>query len=358
MRPILRFWRAYGDALGLVGLAAALFAVATNTQTGWLFLFCAFLLAAIGLHLGMGWRELRGVEIRLVGVSPARPKVGEECEWTFSVTAPRALFRYPLIVEVPPLPFEEAAKGRFRGVDSSPQLVRCMLTASRRGPVLPGEIKLSVQSWAPFAWFATRREIVVALDEVLIYPTGPSLHAQFQGQGSGSQGATALSRRNGTWGDLRSLREYAPGDDPRSVHWPTTARLGRLVVREHAQEASQSLRVLLDLQSDSPAEAFEEMIGWTASLLDWGNRQNLLIELWTNAASSAFAPASGDPLEVLARAHPRVPLSELPDFSQDSALAISLRSAAARPPVGLWSFPSHNPESDFRRALGRLGQRS
>ena len=30
-----------------------------------------------------------------------------------------------------------------------------------------------------------------------------------------------------------SLREYAPGDDPRQIHWRTTARLGRLVVREH-----------------------------------------------------------------------------------------------------------------------------
>ena len=32
-----------------------------------------------------------------------------------------------------------------------------------------------------------------------------------------------------------SLREYVVGDDPRLVHWPTSARMGTLMIREHVE---------------------------------------------------------------------------------------------------------------------------
>ena len=35
-----------------------------------------------------------------------------------------------------------------------------------------------------------------------------------------------------------SMREYVDGDDPRLIHWPTTARIGTLMVREHVEVAA------------------------------------------------------------------------------------------------------------------------
>ena len=64
------------------------------------------------------------------------------------------------------------------------------------------------------------------------------------------------------------MREYAVGDDLRLVHWPSTARVGQLVVRHNVDTAQPYTVVLADLRpSDYSAETFEEAIDVTASLV-------------------------------------------------------------------------------------------
>lgn len=54
-------------------------------------------------------------------------------------------------------------------------------------------------------------------------------------------------------GDLvRSVRPYASGDAPRLVHWPSSARLGELVVRELEPPAPVGQAVALDLRDLGP----------------------------------------------------------------------------------------------------------
>ena len=65
-----------------------------------------------------------------------------------------------------------------------------------------------------------------------------------------------------------SLREYVAGDDPRQVHWKSTARTGTLMVREHVDTSQPTIAVLLDacaaVWSD---EAFEHAVEVTASIV-------------------------------------------------------------------------------------------
>src|SRR5690606_29676660 len=42
------------------------------------------------------------------------------------------------------------------------------------------------------------------------------------------------------------IREYRPGDEPRSIHWRTTARRNELMVREFRESRDRHLIVLLD----------------------------------------------------------------------------------------------------------------
>lgn len=53
-------------------------------------------------------------------------------------------------------------------------------------------------------------------------------------------------RKRGTGGELDSLREYVAGDDTRQIHWRTSARRGKLVVRTDRMERSQNIFLVLD----------------------------------------------------------------------------------------------------------------
>lgn len=68
--------------------------------------------------------------------------------------------------------------------------------------------------------------------------------------------------------DLRALREYVVGDEPRHLHWKATARTGQLMVREYVDPAQPWSLIMLDDRAAalSPA-AFEEAVEIVASLL-------------------------------------------------------------------------------------------
>jgi uncharacterized protein (DUF58 family) len=64
-----------------------------------------------------------------------------------------------------------------------------------------------------------------------------------------------------------SLREYVQGDDPRMIHWPTTARMGSLMIREHVELRRPEFTVVLDTATDiAPPDDFEEMVDVVASV--------------------------------------------------------------------------------------------
>ena len=60
-----------------------------------------------------------------------------------------------------------------------------------------------------------------------------------------------VGRDNAAWGWL--MRALV-GDDPRLVHWPTSARMGTLMIREHVELRRPEFTVLLDA-ADSVADA-------------------------------------------------------------------------------------------------------
>ncbi|NLT53883.1 MAG: DUF58 domain-containing protein [Actinomycetales bacterium] len=68
--------------------------------------------------------------------------------------------------------------------------------------------------------------------------------------------------------DFRSLREYVVGDEPRHLHWKSTARTGQLMVREFLDPQQPRLVVLLDTRAEAlDPRAFEEAVEVAASLV-------------------------------------------------------------------------------------------
>jgi uncharacterized protein (DUF58 family) len=54
-------------------------------------------------------------------------------------------------------------------------------------------------------------------------------------------------RMRGDGTEFERMRDYRPGDDPRGVDWKSTARLGRLIVREMGCERNQNVLFLIDM---------------------------------------------------------------------------------------------------------------
>ncbi len=81
----------------------------------------------------------------------------------------------------------------------------------------------------------------------MIYPPLvrlPPLHIP-EGQRGGLSRANLLQQH--ATPSVGGLREYAPGDPPSHIHWPTVARTQRLIVKEFDQERAGALWIALDL---------------------------------------------------------------------------------------------------------------
>lgn len=67
---------------------------------------------------------------------------------------------------------------------------------------------------------------------------------------------------------FHALRDYVPGDDRRNIHWKTTARVGKLMVRQFEETRRAHLLLVLDLDDDAWAseDEFEAGVSGAASL--------------------------------------------------------------------------------------------
>jgi uncharacterized protein (DUF58 family) len=73
--------------------------------------------------------------------------------------------------------------------------------------------------------------------------------------------------RKGHGSDLYNLRQYQAGDDSRTIHWLSTARTSKLMVRETEAEDQRRVTLLLSLLAPlSHERLFEEAVSLTASM--------------------------------------------------------------------------------------------
>jgi uncharacterized protein (DUF58 family) len=69
----------------------------------------------------------------------------------------------------------------------------------------------------------------------------------------------------GTRGEYRSLREYRPGDDPKDIHWRSSARMREPVIREYERDGAETRWICLDTRAE-PGDPAEVAVEVAASL--------------------------------------------------------------------------------------------
>jgi len=94
----------------------------------------------------------------------------------------------------------------------------------------------------PFALFRKSRDVDAPLD-LLVYPARVAVpRPPPRSATRGDATADRLGRR----GEFFGLREHRAGDDRRDVHWKSSARSGRLLVREYEDELARRLVIAVD----------------------------------------------------------------------------------------------------------------
>ena len=81
-------------------------------------------------------------------------------------------------------------------------------------------------------------------------------------------------------GEFHTLREYAPGDDLRHVHWRSTARRGHLMMRQNEARRRTPVLVMLDVRSAAHDRAsFERAVEACASIVTAIERADRPVEV-------------------------------------------------------------------------------
>ena len=105
-------------------------------------------------------------------------------------------------------------------------------------------------------------------DPILVHVHPPTVRFSFDATGM-QMDVEGVASEKLTSSDVsfHALRDYGPGDDRRAVHWPSTARYGRLIVRQFEETHRSHHMVLLDTRIDSwGRRAFETGVSVAASL--------------------------------------------------------------------------------------------
>ncbi|MBI3968508.1 MAG: DUF58 domain-containing protein [Chloroflexi bacterium] len=254
MRPTRR-------AFGYLILLGVVYFLALQTQIGWLYILEGALLSGFAASFVYPALAVRGLEALRTIRRPGQPSRPTEVEFneddpyevTLELRNGSRLAKHLLVLEEKcPLagPVERnrtlvATEVPSGGVWRQTYSGECFKRGVYRfGPV-------GIESRAPFGLFR-RRGAVPAQGAAVVYPKHypidrltivPELKP-----------AVVRENRSGTSIELLGTREYRPGDPLKQIHWRSTARLGKLIVKEFEREARPTVGVLFDTSRDFGSE--------------------------------------------------------------------------------------------------------
>ena len=308
--------------IGMLALmvVVAFYALGTGFDFFFRFLYVLLLLAAIGFS--WAWLNLRGIELSVTR-DANRGQVGGYLMGQVSIINRTRLPKSWLEVVEATGPSADVSGRGLALVREQVRSWRIQTYLAKRGVYRSGQVNLVSQD--PFGLFRLRRQFLDP-QPYIVFPAIeplPDLDARFAGLPSDSR----VSRH---WEqittDVASIRPYAEGDSMRRIHWPYTARMNELMVKEFDMGLSAEAWVLLDMHQDSHFGADLDDVNNTeelsvtvaASIIDRLMEQSMPVGLATNGdRDHIYRPDSspeqrGRLMETLSevRAHGQRPLHE------------------------------------------------
>lgn len=134
-----------------------------------------------------------------------------------------------------------AVLGGLRGRQR--QTITYTVHCGRRGRFHIGPLVASVTD--PFG-LAQQKEEFPDVHELIVYPHVDDLRAPSPARTAGGVGDTTARQLYRSGEEFYTMRRYELGDDLRRIHWPSTARTGRLMIRQDEAGRRASATVFLD----------------------------------------------------------------------------------------------------------------
>jgi uncharacterized protein (DUF58 family) len=192
------------------------------------------------------WQNLRGLEIRRRVRTP-RSQVGRFVEETLEVTNQSWLSK--LWVEIhdqSTLPGHHASRVLASLKRNKPRQWMVRTPCVRRGRYFLGPVEL--RSGDPLGLFELRRQVPGSYP-IIIYPAAYDIPGFQLPPGHIPGGRIARYRTHYLTTNVATVRDYAPGDSFNRIHWRSTARTGRLMVKEFELDPTSDVWIMLDLDT-------------------------------------------------------------------------------------------------------------
>jgi uncharacterized protein (DUF58 family) len=238
----------------LLALTAVTFLIAWNRALAPLYAMFAVLAATAAVAFLAPRLALRGV--RAERAHPAAAFEGDELLMTARLrnTAFGARRMLELVDRVPvavpgqqnPMVFVAHLPGR------SARALTFRMECYKRGAYRLGP--LTLRSGYPLGLAYRQQTLPDTVSELLVYPrVFPIAHLPLPGSGGTPLRGAEAASLGGGHEEFFGTREYRPGDSPRYVHWPSTARHGELIVKEFEMRSATELTIVLDLDARANA---------------------------------------------------------------------------------------------------------
>jgi uncharacterized protein (DUF58 family) len=263
--PTARGWLVALAGLALIG-AGTLFGTRSLWQFG------VALIALTAAAVGVVRRDRHRVEITR-RVSPERATPGQPVAVAVAVVnnGSRAS---PLLLLEEHLSAGLVGGNRFavRGIEGGGRRGAALtLRAARRGHYVVGPMEVSIVD--PFS-LARTSSVAAGRINFLVHPRIEPLALPRAAGDRRNSALSALRQPTGARGeDFYTLREYVEGDDLRKIHWASTAKSGRYMIRQEETPWQTRATVLLDDRAAvhdgwGGQSSFERAIEAAASLVD------------------------------------------------------------------------------------------
>jgi len=290
-----------------------------NTGNNLLYLLVSLLLGLIVVSGILSELSMRGLE--LAGVEPEEIQAGRPAPFgAIVVNRKRWLTSYSINVE----PLGPGAEPRLLYVPRlgarAERLVTWEQTLPRRGRHRVAGVRITTRF--PFGLFLKAGRPTLTSEVTVfpaVHPISPDLLRQLGVTGH------APVRRRGGGSELYNLRGYRAGDDPRLIHWRSSAKTETLTVRELEAETTEDTRLILLGAETRDSEALEAALSGAASLASHLIRAGAGVEL---VGPGFFVPLGHG------RQHLRQILTALALYDPGALPAPVLDTADVDPPSG------------------------